>query len=283
MQPSLWTSMYVEQPPEDALRRMVDLGWRCFELSTEHIAVIRDAADPQARAEAIRSLLGELGAEMPQAHGWISADLASLDDARREADLAKVLAELECCHWLGIGCMVLHPGGGGAKGARDQQRQMTIRLQSFTRLAGRATDLSVSIAVENMMDGGWGFLGRRQFGSVIPELHELIDAVGSPALGICFDTSHANVQGLDVAEAARQCGDRLIATHISDNDGSCDQHRTPFGGKIDWPPVVSALRDVGYTGPFNLEIPGERGVPMEILDLRTRHALEVAQQLLAGA
>jgi sugar phosphate isomerase/epimerase len=274
MEPSLWTSMYVEQSPEDAVRRMVDLGWRCFELSTEHIAAIRDAEQPQTRAEAIRSLLEDLGAEMPQAHGWISADFASLDEARREADLAKALAELECCHWLGIGCMVLHPGGGGARRARDQQRQMALRLQSFTRLAGRAADLSVSIAVENTMDGGWGFLGRRQFGSVIPELHEL---------GICLDTSHANVQGLDVAEAARQCGDRLIATHISDNDGSGDQHRTPFGGKIDWPPVVNALREIGYARPFNLEIPGERGVPLKILDLRTRHALEVAQQLLAGA
>ncbi|MFQ6097344.1 MAG: sugar phosphate isomerase/epimerase family protein [Armatimonadota bacterium] len=281
MEPSIWTSMFIELPPEDALPRMTDLGWRRFELSTEHIAVIRDDERPRQRAEAVRSLVGQLGIEMPQAHGHISADVASLDDARREADLQKALADLECCSWMGIGCMVLHPGGGGAKTAEDAQRQASLRIASFARLAARGEELSVAIAVENTMDGGSGYLGRRTYGAVIPELHELIETVGSPMLGICLDTSHANVQRLDVAQVVRECGDRLIATHISDNDGSGDQHRTPFAGKIQWPPVVRALRQVGYSGPFNLEIPGERGVPFEILDLRTRHALEVTRQLLS--
>ncbi len=97
-----------------------------------------------------------------------------------------------------------------------------------------------------------------------------------------MDTSHAHVQGLDCAAAVRRFGTHICCTHISDNDGSGDQHRTPGGGSIDWPSVVAALRDVGYDGLFNLEIPGESEPPPEagVLLERTREALAVATRLI---
>ena len=43
----------------------------------------------------------------------------------------------------------------------------------------------------------------------------------------------------------------------------------PFGGgTVDFAEVVSALREVGYCGMFNLEIPGERSIPLELRDAK---------------
>ncbi len=44
-----------------------------------------------------------------------------------------------------------------------------------------------------------------------------------------------------------------------------DKHMMPYGrGNIDFDEVMKALAQVGYTGLFNLEIPGEFNAPLEI-------------------
>jgi len=49
------------------------------------------------------------------------------------------------------------------------------------------------------------------------------------------------------------------------NEGKTDQHMMPYGkGNVDFAEVIHALREVGYEGLFNLEIPGERLAPLEI-------------------
>ena len=56
---------------------------------------------------------------------------------------------------------------------------------------------------------------------------ELVSAIDHTAIGITLDTSHANVAGLDIPQATGDFGELLVGTHISDNEGSGDQHLTP--------------------------------------------------------
>lgn len=89
-------------------------------------------------------------------------------------------------------------------------------------------------------------------------------------------------------QAIKECGNRLLATHISDNDGSGDQHYIPFNGNINWKDVISALKDINYKGAFNLEIPGESRIPMkslmaplEIRDAKLKYATEVLKYIMS--
>ncbi len=267
----MWTSIYIEDSLADALPRLHAQGWRYCELSCEHLGKLAETSREPGVIQQVQSVLDALGMQMPQAHLFLQANIASSDEEKRYADLTRVLNELEVCAELGVRNAVIHPGGD----ASDELR--SLRVNQFKILAERAEKVQVRIAIENMMDGK----DVLRYGSRIGELHELIDAVGSDMLGICFDTSHANVQKLDIPAAVRECGDRLIATHISDNDGSGDQHKTPGYARIDWVPVVQAMHEMGYDGVFNLEIPGERGCPPGILDLKVHHAYEVTAWLLA--
>ena len=88
------------------------------------------------------------------------------------------------------------------------------------------------------------------------------------------------MSALNVADVVRAFGAHLIATHISDNNGSGDQHLTPGGGTIDWLAVMKALGEIGYEGLFNLEIPGERHRVPAIRQLKTRHAYDVSRWLV---
>jgi sugar phosphate isomerase/epimerase len=43
----------------------------------------------------------------------------------------------------------------------------------------------------------------------------------------------------------------------------------PFGrGTVDFASVVAALREIGYGGLFNLEIPGESCIPLPLRDAK---------------
>lgn len=285
MLPSIWTSIYVELSPEDAARRIAGLGFAAIELSTEHLVMLREAPARTARLAAFRQAVDECGLRMDQAHITITVDICSLDDERRAADQETVLQDIEVLSELGIAAGVLHPGGGGERETWDLAgRQNQLRLEGLARLGAAAERAGVRLALEN---GCWAFGPGRQVaweGSVTG-LRQIIARIGSPALGICLDTGHAILEGWDNAAAVRTAGDALIALHIADNDGSGDQHRIPYsyGSKVDWPAVVAALREVGYDGPFNLEIPGERGRPLPVMDAAVSYALDVTKKLLESA
>ena len=66
--------------------------------------------------------------------------------------------------------------------------------------------------------------------------------------------------------------DKLRALHIADNEGERDQHLMPFTkGKVDFGTVVDALREINYVGLFNLEIPGETKIPLELRNEKIKY------------
>ncbi|MBM4087300.1 MAG: sugar phosphate isomerase/epimerase, partial [Planctomycetes bacterium] len=151
-----------------------------------------------------------------------------------------------------------------------------LNLEALRRLEPLAARNGVVIALENM-----GNVGQRvSFGADFGQLVRLIDEIGSKHVGICLDTSHAHYMKIDIPGAIRQSGHRLVATHISDNLGSHDDHLFPCGGRIQWPPVVAALRAVGYQRLFNLETPGENRCPLDVIRLKTRYARQLLSQML---
>ncbi|MDD3952596.1 MAG: hypothetical protein PHY82_01625 [Lentisphaeria bacterium] len=61
-----------------------------------------------------------------------------------------------------------------------------------------------------------------------------------------------------------------------------DLHLMPLFCKnaIDWPDAIAALHEVGYTGLWNLEIPGEfRNIPERLRALKLQHCFEWSQAL----
>jgi len=280
MSPAIWTAMYIEKPICEALKALHACGWEWFELSTEHLHQIEADSAQQARIEEVLQTLDELGVGMPQAHAHLWGDVAHPDAARRAADIGTVRREMVCCAALGVKNVVVHPGAGDGYATPGERRELhRLNTECFAMLADHAAELGLRIALENMMDRK--STGRRGFGARPADLLELLAELDHPALGICFDTSHAHVQALNCADAIRQFGPLIRATHISDNNGSGDQHLTPGGGTIDWPSVVAALRDIGYSGIFNLEIPGEEHPVPEIVEMKVKHAREVAAWLVA--
>ena len=276
------THIIIELPAVEVLPYMTEAGFRGGELALVHLRQFAEAPHPQRTAEQFRVRCDELGLQIPQVHLSVAA-MGTLDADQREADFARMRREIELSALAGVRIGVLHPVGGWPTTLAEQREIERLRIEDFARACEIAAEHEFTIAIENTYDAHGderSAMGRRRFGSLIPELHSVVDAVGADNFGICLDTGHTNLIGLPLGEAFRQCGDRLIATHVHDNDGHQDQHIEPTRGTIDWPDAIAALREIGWDGIFNLEIAPLRGQPIELQTLRMRQVAKTAEWLV---
>ena len=110
-------------------------------------------------------------------------------------------------------------------------------------LCEHSTPNGLGLAIENVPSAS------------IEALNAVVDRLKGEGylVGVCYDTGHANVLGLDQRDTIHMLGNRIEMLHIHDNFGK-DQHQPPFCGNINWTNVMHGLAEVGYSGDFNFEV-----------------------------
>jgi L-ribulose-5-phosphate 3-epimerase len=93
------------------------------------------------------------------------------------------------------------------------------------------------------------------FVDTMTQFTELCRRMGTSDLGLALDIGHLQCLGeTPIADRIRQWAKRLRVVHIEDMRTGVHDH-LPFGeGEIDFPPVLAALRDVGYAGGVFVEL-----------------------------
>jgi len=114
-------------------------------------------------------------------------------------------------------------------------------------LCAQAAEMGVTILLENAP----GRPGQ------IDHIAHILEAI--PGLGFHLDSGHTQVEGgADMFGAyLERLSGRLMHVHLSENDGSRDQH-LPLGAvprpEVDWPARVARLKASGYDGTISLEV-----------------------------
>lgn len=114
----------------------------------------------------------------------------------------------------------------------------TPLIENLKELADFAEDCNVKLALENIE-------GLHPF----DEIFETIDNIY-----FCYDSSHAALYGDKCGAIALRYKDRLICTHLSDNDLEKDRHWMIGDGEIDWEEIASNLKTANYKNTINFEI-----------------------------
>ncbi len=172
-------------------------------------------------------------------HGGRSHDIANPDLYREALEDHKKLIRIGT--EIGIRIFVLHPGGGKIPEG-ERPRWMDVCKKSLCELAEYADEHGAVIAVENMT--------HKCLGNTIAEFEEL--AFSHPKLRVCFDTNHLLYES--PGEFIRRLGKRIVTLHISDCNLEVEQHSMPGEGKVDFPEILRALGEVGYSGPWLYEV-----------------------------
>ncbi|MBQ9797650.1 MAG: sugar phosphate isomerase/epimerase [Clostridia bacterium] len=258
MRLSVWSSYYVDLTIEDAIEKFIENGIYCSELSDEHGRELLDRNDDiSATAKAFSAFLKEKNFELSQGHLYLSIKICSDESA-----LQTLYRWIDFYEMIGIKNMVLHCDNM-LQTSLTRQERVEKNIEKLKALAEYIKDKEITVCLENLrphFSEDEELVDRNA-----DDLLYIIDRVGSDRLGICLDTGHLNLTDKNQREFILKAGSRLKAIHIADNEGKSDQHLMPFTcGQVDFCDVVKALHQVNYSGLFNLEIPGERKVPLEL-------------------
>lgn len=83
----------------------------------------------------------------------------------------------------------------------------------------------------------------------------LLDEVDAPQLGLTLDVGHLHCVGeVPIAEKITKWGERIVNVHIEDMCARVHEHLMFGDGEIDFPPILAALRSVGYDGGIHVEL-----------------------------
>ena len=272
-------------PLEEALQRLAKLGFRDLEIPGWHWTAGQDPAhfmtgNPR-RIENVKKMLADLGLNVQQFHSSLPLAVDSEEKRKNWNDLIKQTIELAA--ELGAGALVIHIGGRHeeAKGL-SREEVFERNAKSLAELVKYTENTPLKLAIENLMSD------THLLGCKIAELKELIAAVGSENMGICLDTGHANVDGLDVAGAIEECGDLLIATHIQETCPGNDIHAMPFSirrvkSSMDWFKIFDTFRKVHYPYPLIGECANTTGeLPVALADQYLKAQKELIDAVLRG-
>ncbi|MBQ6701697.1 MAG: sugar phosphate isomerase/epimerase [Clostridia bacterium] len=273
MKLSVWSSYYVELTPEDAVKRFIENGIYCSELSDEHgLMLLNRGEDAVETGKTFSAFLKENNFEMPQGHLYLRVKICS-DEKAIEA----LYRWIDLYEAIGIKNMVLHCDNM-IDSTLDKTRKTERNIEALRVLAEYIKDKDITVCLENLRPHTptqSEIVDRNA-----DDLLYIIDRIGSDRFGICLDTGHLNLTDKNQREFIFKAGKKLKALHIANNEGETDQHMMPFSrGNVDFIDVMKALKEIGYNGLFNLEIPGERRAPLEVLDLKLHYIKEVYDYL----
>jgi D-psicose/D-tagatose/L-ribulose 3-epimerase len=77
---------------------------------------------------------------------------------------------------------------------------------------------------------------------------ELMELIGSPAVGLMMDTFHANIEEKHLGKALEMAGAKLWHVHANENDRG-----TPGTGHVAWPEIAAALKKINFNGALVIE------------------------------
>ncbi len=256
MKLSVWSAYYVDLSPEDALREFKSHGYDYCELSCEHAVALLERGDTKTTGAKFRQFANELGVELLQGH--LSFDKRLCIDN----DRAFLKKQLDLFRAIGIKNAVLHLDAFKWKNDKNisLEEKREENCKALSELLDCIKDSDLVICLENLFysDG---------FVSTSDELMYFIEKFNSKNLGICLDTGHLNLVDKDQVAFIKRAGKNIKALHLDNNEGlKSDQHLMPYGlGSVDFVSVIKEMKKLDYEGLYNLEIPGERYAPLEIL------------------
>ena len=153
---------------------------------------------------------------------------------------AQTLAYAKKC---GAEFVVVHTNEGIGQDKMALQRLVIDRLHHIMALA---KGYGVQMVIENV-----GLRTKNNVLFTLPEYLELFKEF--PEAMALLDTGHAHVNGWDLAQVVEALGERLLAFHVHDNDGSGDDHLPVWQGNTDWEGFFAAVKQYAPKSTLVLE------------------------------
>jgi hydroxypyruvate isomerase len=148
----------------------------------------------------------------------------------------------------GVGCKSVITFTGMRFDGMDDEKAATDCVEIWKSVLSHAEKAGVTLVLEHLnsrddthpMKGHPGY-----FGDDVDFCVELINRVGSPNFKLLFDIYHVSVMNGDIIRRIRQYKDVIGHYHTAGNPGRAELDNTQ---EINYPPILEAILETGYTG-----------------------------------
>jgi deoxyribonuclease-4 len=223
---------------DKAIDRAVDLGADSVQVFTQSPRTWRPTIHDPASFERFREKRAAAGIGGVVCHALYLCNLAAPDDTVYEKSVAAMCNTMEVGNGIGADGVVFHVGSHLGSGFEAGLERVLPAMEQVLELSSDETWL----LMENSAGAG-GTIGRS-----IEELATIHERLGRhPRLGVCLDSCHLYVSGIDVTDPAALDAcldeldasiglDRLRALHINDAaaplGSNRDRHANVLEGEL---------------------------------------------------
>jgi hexulose-6-phosphate isomerase len=191
-----------------------------------------------------------------------SKTLSSPSEATRKEGYDGLITALQDAHAYGAGSVLLVPGvvAGAIAGRGDSTYQecWDRSIAEIKKAIPVAKELGVKISIENV---GNNFITKPE------QAVEYLDAINSEWVAWHFDIGNVGRIGPAAERWIQVIGKRIFRIHIKDYSAKPFEQGNPrpklLDGDTNWPAVMKALDDIGYTGWAISEQPGNQAADVE--------------------
>lgn len=203
----------------------------------------------------------ESGLKVDTIHGCSASASKAFDILRRCSEVANK---------VGAGIVVVHPCEFFIREEEIDQNLMKL-MQICERLIPIAEMYNVKFALENLHPN-----------AATDVLKRALPMLSGQYFGMCYDITHAQIDGPRDCSLIEEFGDRIIAVHISDRIREFVDHVVPGEGFIDFNYLLKVLANIGYDKPLLLEVLPDftsYKEPNQLLMAVMKAGLELVQKL----
>jgi hexulose-6-phosphate isomerase len=246
----------------EALQLAKDHGFEAIELGIGDSGALH-LGTSEEECGRIRAKATELGLSLPSVASGLywSRALGDCDPAKRaqaKDDLEKMI---RIAHWLGASTLLTIPGAVEVfflpeRPVYPYDEVLRYSIEGLKAVLPTAAQFQVRLGIENV----WN-----KFLLSPAEMAWFIDQFESPWIGAYVDVGNMLPYGYP-EHWLRILGKRVVGIHFKDyrkSVGSADGFVDLLEGDVNWPEVMKAIEEIGYTGPIPAEmIPGYKHHPM---------------------
>ena len=180
-------------------------------------------------------------------------NIASLNESIRTASIKEIKDSIDLASKIDASAVVVPPGHMAFLAREFQSDIMKNCQKSLKECLEYADKSGISLCVENMPDME-GMLCKS-----LVELNELTQEVGAL---MTLDVGHANNMGLSIDDMLKY--DNIGHIHLSDNDGSFDNHDALGSENIDFKSLFEGLKEKNFDGICVIEVKSQDEIPKSI-------------------
>lgn len=237
------------EPVEEYFPFAHENGFPWLELSCNDPMNFLDKWNPQ-RIDGIKKLRDQYGLRYGL-HSASFVNSAEIEPTVRKAVVEHLHGYLELARGLEAEYLVLHFGYHFSLFPDEVFRCL---VENFKPVVERAEKYGIPIGIENMNklyeDCEIAYLG-----VTVDEFQRAFEALPSNYFGLTLDVAHASLLPGGPESFIDAFPDKIVSTHISDNDMVLDRHLPVGEGQIDFRKTFQKLIGVGFKGTLNIELP----------------------------